>query len=465
MFRSATFRFAALVFLLQLVSAAALIVTIGTAVRRQLRADAQRTVAVLRDDLRASYAAGGAAGVRREVTLRTRGLVTPGTVLLLIGRDGSWLGGNLDAWPPSVVRDGHAADVTLYRTGLNTAEPMHVEAVRLPGGERLLVGTIVTGEVRAMRMLEQVSGVALPLALIFAALAAWIAARTIVARLEEPLAALNAVASGDLGARVPADGSRDALATLGVAINGALERVETLMGELRMATDGLAHDLKSPLTRMRVVLERAAAQVREPAAVASLERALAEADRLFAMVQTALSITRAEAGIGREHFVAVDLAAELEGLAEMYAPLAEDQDRMLSVDADGACVLPVHRDLLAQALGNIIDNSLKYGAGAITLALRDRGALVDLAVADRGSGISAERHEDALRRFGRLDDARRGSGAGLGLSLAAAVARLHGGALALGDAAPGLLVTITLPRTGGSDVRSTASSARQSRRE
>ncbi|MEH3104699.1 MAG: HAMP domain-containing sensor histidine kinase [Sphingomonas phyllosphaerae] len=445
MFRSATFRFAALVFLLQLVSAAALIVTIGIAVRRQLQTDAQRTVAVLRDDLRASYAAGGAAGVRREVALRTGQLVTPGTVLLLVDRDGKRVGGNLDAWPPSVTRDGHAKDVTLYRIGLNTAEPMHVEATRLPGGERLLVGTIVAGEVRAMRMLEQVSGVALPLALIFAALAAWIAARTIVNRLEEPLAALNAVAAGDLGARVPADGSRDALATLGVAINGALERVETLMGELRMATDGLAHDLKSPLTRMRVVLERAAGQVNDPAATESLDRAMAEADRLFALVQTALSITRAEAGIGREHFTAIDLAAELEGIAEMYAPLAEDQGRGLSVTAESIEPVTVHRELLAQALGNIIDNSLKYGAGPIALALTLLEGEVALTIADRGPGIPAARYDDALRRFGRLDDARQGGGAGLGLSLAAAVARLHGGGLVLSDAGPGLIVTITLP--------------------
>lgn len=446
MLRSATFRFAALVFLLQLVSAAALIATIGIAVRRQLQTDAQRTVAVLRDDLRASYAAGGAAGVRREVALRTGRLVTPGTVLLLVDRDGGWLGGNLDAWPPSVVRDGRATEVTLYRSGLNTPEPMHVEGIRLPTGERLLVGTIVAGEVRAMRMLEQVSGVALPLALIFAALAAWIAARTIVTRLEEPLAALSAVAAGDLGARVPADGSRDALATLGIAINGALERVEMLMGELRMATDGLAHDLKSPLTRMRAVLERAAAQVRDPAAAESLDRALAEADRLFALVQTALSITRAEAGIGREHFTAIDLSGELESIAEMYAPLAEDQGRSLSVAATGTCIVAVHRELLAQALGNIIDNSLKYGAGPITLALQAQEATIALAVADRGPGIPPARRDDALRRFGRLDEARQGGGAGLGLSLAAAVARLHGGDLMLGDAAPGLVVTITLPR-------------------
>ncbi|WP_022685999.1 sensor histidine kinase [Sphingomonas phyllosphaerae] len=448
MLRSATFRFAALVFLLQLVGAATLIVTIGAAVRQQLRRDAQHTVAVLRDDLRASYADGGSAGLRREVTMRTGDLVTPGTVLLLVDRAGVPIAGNLDAWPPSVAPGRGSTEVTLYRSGLTAAEAMRVEAMRLPGGERLLVGTIIAGEARAMRMLEQVSGVALPLALVFAALAAWIAARTIVARLEEPLAALNAVAAGDLGARVPADGSRDALATLGVAINGALEQVETLMTELRMATDGLAHDLKSPLTRMRVVLERAAARVDEPAALDSLDRALAEADRLFVLVQTALTITRAEAGIGRESFVAIDLVAELEGIAEMYAPLIEDAGRALSVAApSGPIVVAVHRELLAQALGNLIDNSLKYGAGVITLALFDRGADgIELDVLDRGAGIPASRHGDALRRFGRLDDARSGSGAGLGLSLAAAVARLHGGSMRLGDAAPGLAVTMVLPR-------------------
>jgi signal transduction histidine kinase len=247
---------------------------------------------------------------------------------------------------------------------------------------------------------------------------------------------------------VPADGSRDALATLGVAINGALERVETLMTELRMATDGLAHDLKSPLTRMRVVLERAATRVDDPAALDSLDRALAEADRLFALVQTALSITRAEAGIGRESFVAIDLAAELEGIAEMYAPLVEDAGRTLSVAVEAKpTMVAVHRELLAQALGNLVDNSLKYGAGSITVALRARGAdAIELDVADRGPGIPAARHGDALRRFGRLDDARSGTGAGLGLSLAAAVARLHGGTLRLGDAGPGLVVTMMLPR-------------------
>ena len=444
MFRSATFRFAALVFLLQVVSAAALIVTIGAAVRQQLGAETRRTVRVLRDDLRAAHAAGGIVGLTREVTLRTGKLVTPGTVLLLADAAGARIAGNLDAWPPSVLPGSGTREVTLYRSGQVAPEPMHVEAVALPGKARLLVGTTVAGELRAMRLLERVSGVALTLALMFAAVAAWITARMIVARLQEPLAALNAVAGGDLRARVHDDGTRDALATLGAAINGALERVEMLMTELRMATDGLAHDLKSPLTRMRVVLERAAAEVRETAAAESIDRALAEADRLFAMVQTALSISRAEAGIGRETFVAVDLAAELAGIAEMYAPVVEDAGRTLVLKAPGTLPWVVHRELLAQALGNLIDNSLKYGAGTITLGLEGAGERVRLTVGDHGPGIPAARHGDALRRFGRLDEARSGTGAGLGLSLAAAVARLHGGALMLGYAAPGLVVTLNL---------------------
>ncbi len=445
MFRSATFRFAALVFVLQLVSAAALILTIGTAVRQQVRSDAQRTVAVLRDELRARYAAGGMTEVSGEVALRTGPLATPGTVLLLVDRAGRRIGGNLDAWPPSVAPDGRLRAVTLYRSGLAVPEPMHVEASRLPGGERLLAGTTVAGEARAIRLLERVSGIALSLALMVAALAAWIAARTIVARLEEPLAALDAVAAGDLGARVPDDGSRDALATLSSAINGALARVEALMGELRMATDALAHDLKSPLTRMRAVLERAAKEVTEPAAAEAVDRALAEADRLFVLVQTALSITRAEGGIGREHFAAIDLAAELESIADMYRPVVEDAGRRLVVATSPVPSVPVHRELLAQALGNLIDNALTYGAGPITLALRAADTGIALEVGDRGAGIPVARHADALRRFGRLDDARHGTGAGLGLSLVAAVARLHGGAVRLDDAAPGLLVTMILP--------------------
>lgn len=430
---------------MQLVTAAVLIVTIGVVVRKQLTVDATRTVAVLRDDLRATYDAGGMAGLTREVAVRTGRLVTPGTVLLLLDRDGRRRAGNLDAWPPSVMIGRPAANVTLYRSAHASPEPMHVMGTRLPGGERLLVGTVVTGEARALRLLERASEVALLLGLIFAALAAWSAARLIVARLQQPLAALAAVSEGDLAARVPEDKAGDAFATLGRSVNGALERVETLVMELRIATDGLAHDLKSPLTRMRVALERADAVVEGREARVSVDRAIAEADRLLALVQTALSITRAEAGIGRDSFASVDLARELADIADMYGPLVEDAARTLTILAPASFPAVIHRELVAQAIGNLIDNSLKYGAGPITIRLVPHDQRFDLSVADRGVGISPARRDEALRRFGRLDSARSGEGAGLGLSLASAVAHLHGGHLTLDDARPGLIVCLTLP--------------------
>lgn len=443
MLRSTTFRFAALVFLVQMAAAAVLVLGISALVRGQLRTDATRTVSVLRDDLAATYDAGGEMALAREIGVRTERRVTPGAVMLLVDPSGRRLAGNLDAWPPSIPPDVYR-DVTLYRSGHITPEPMRIAATRLRHGERLLVGEVTTGEVRALRLFARATLVALPLALIFAAFAAWAATRLIVGRLQDSLRALSGVAAGDLGRRVPPDPSRDAFAVLGEAINDALERVERLVTELRVATDGLAHDLKSPLTRLRVALERAAAAVADPAARDATDRALAEADRLLALVQTALSITRAEAGIGRESFTKVDLSAELAAIAEIYAPLVEDAGRTLDVVAPGPRFERVHREMLAQAISNLIDNALKYGAGPITLSLCDEGTGTRIEVADRGTGIPPERRDEALRRFGRLDDARSGTSAGLGLSLAAAVAKLHGGELELDDAAPGLIVRMVV---------------------
>ena len=251
---------------------------------------------------------------------------------------------------------------------------------------------------------------------------------------------------GDLSRRVPADRAGDAFASLAGSVNDTLDRVEALVVELQVATDGLAHDLKSPLTRLRSALERAAREVTEPAAQEAVDRALAEGERLLALVETALRITRAEAGIGTESFTPVDLAVELEDIAEIYGPVAEDAGRAIRViGAASGVTLPIHRELIGQALGNAVDNALKYGAGTITLGLAVGETHATLSVADEGTGIRPEDRAVALRRFGRLDLARGGTGAGLGLSLIAAVARLHRGAVRLEDAHPGLIVAIDLP--------------------
>ncbi|WP_294393190.1 HAMP domain-containing sensor histidine kinase [uncultured Sphingomonas sp.] len=446
MWRSTTFRFAALVFLLQVAAAAVLLIALGAILRGQVTADASRTAQVLRDDLVAAYRQAGAPALRQAVEERSSRLITPDTILLLVDAQGRRIAGNLATWPPSLRPGGRAVNVELYRKGHVSAEAMRVLATQLPNGQWLLTGVAVEGERHMLRLFENAALLALSLGLIFAAFAAWAATRLIVTRLDATLATLRGAAAGDLARRVADDRSGDAFAALALAVNHTLERVETLVTELKIATDGLAHDLKSPLTRLRAALERSVTVATEPVSQDALDRALAESDRLLAVVQTALSISRAEGGIGRDSFRAVILADELREIAEIYGPLVEDQGRGIRLRVDTPVKAAVHRELLAQALGNLIDNSLKYGGGTITLSLKADDRCISIAVADQGPGIPAERRDEALRRFGRLDQARRGSGAGLGLALVAAVARLHDGALELGDARPGLIATLRFQR-------------------
>lgn len=446
--RSTTLRFALLVFLLQVASGVALLLIAGLTVNSNIKAAAKLQADTLRDDLLVVYADGGLSDLVEAARVRTQVTITSGTVILVTDATGRPLAGNLSDWPPSVPPVSGLTGVNLYRSGHVTPEYMWVSAIRLPGGGRLLTGGVMEGASQALRSFADAAGLAFFLALLFAALAAWLAARMIVSRLERTVRTLEGARLGDLSLRVDDDRSGDAFAMLAREVNVTLERIEALVGELKLATDGLAHDLKSPLTRLRSALERAAVDVAEPGTLTALDRALAESDRVLAIVDTALRISRAEAGVGREHLVPTDLATELREIAEIYGPLAEDQGRSIEVCAPLEVTISVHRELLGQALGNLIDNSLKYGDGPITLTLTSIAGGAEITIADRGRGIPAEQHERALTRFGRLDETRSVSGAGLGLSLVSAVVHLHGGSVTLADAAPGLKVAIRLPSPG-----------------
>ncbi|WP_375272584.1 sensor histidine kinase [Sphingomonas sp.] len=449
--RSTTLRFASLVFLLQCVAAAALLTCVHWVVRSQVYASAIQTGELLRQDLLSVHAGGGDAALRQAVAQRSAGdPATADAVLLLADRSGRIVAGNLSAWPPDVALSDRS-HAELYRVGHAAPEAMLLHVSDLPGGSRLLTGSVVEDEMNMIRLLELATPVALALAIAFAALAAWLAARMIVLRLDGTIATLAAVRAGDLSRRVPATGAEDAFAVLADTINAMLERVEHLMGELTLATDMLAHDLKSPLTRLHSALERAVHNIDTPAAIGAVDRAMAEGTRVLHMVETALSITRAEAGIGRDLFVATDLAAELRDIADIYEPLVEEAGRTIRVAGDATLILPLHRELVAQSLSNLVDNALKYGAGAITLSVEARGGWACLSVTDEGAGIAPEHRATALRRFGRIEEARGGTGAGLGLSLVAAVARLHGGDVSLAGAG-GLQVMLSLPLTPMIDV-------------
>jgi signal transduction histidine kinase len=216
-----------------------------------------------------------------------------------------------------------------------------------------------------------------------------------------------------------------------------------------MVTDSMAHDLRSPVARMKSTLEQAITQTTDKVAVHALADSIEEADSLHRLLNTALEISRAEAGIGRNQFTAFSLFELMQDIAEVYGPLAEEEGYEIGVNVTGPLRVFAHRELLTRALSNLVDNALKYADGGSMILLRAQAlgsSMVRLEVADDGPGIPDARKADALRRFGRLDPARTQSGAGLGLSLVETIAHLHGGMLMLEENDPhGLCVTLQLP--------------------
>ncbi|WP_298668066.1 HAMP domain-containing sensor histidine kinase [uncultured Sphingomonas sp.] len=411
--------------------------------REQITAAAGKAAERVRHGLLESYRHGGAAAAGAEVSrlVRVRGAQL---VLLLVDRDGRFLAGNVADWPPTVTAGGEPTTIEIFRIDRDLSERMRVIATRFPDGSRLLTGHVIESELRFARAMEEAMLLAMAVALIFAGLAGVIAARMIEQRLGRTVATADAVAAGDLTRRVPLRGGNDAFEALAAAINAMLDRIAALVGELKVATDGLAHDLRAPLTRLRATLERALAAAPDEAGRTMILRAMEEGERLLAMLDTALRITRAEAGLGREAFGEVDVGAMLVDLADMFGPLAEDRGKSIAVDIAPPITINANREMLGQSLANLIDNALKYGAGTITLSAVAHPHEVAISVADEGVGIPPAARHDALKRFGRLDAARHEGGAGLGLSLVAAVAHLHGGTLTLGDNAPGLIATMTI---------------------
>ena len=259
--------------------------------------------------------------------------------------------------------------------------------------------------------------------------------------------ATDRVSGGDLSHRIALDESGDEFDRLSHGINAMLVRIEGLVGELRLVTDSLAHDLQSPVSRLKATVERAITATHDTKALEALGTVSEEADRLQSMLTTALQISRAEAGLGRDQFKEFQAEALLVDLAEVYGPIAEDQGFAIEVVVPRSVKVIGHRELLGQAIANLIDNALKYAIGGnlIALQLERMGAQVLISVADNGPGIPVGQREEALRRFGRLDASRPAGGAGLGLSLVRTVAHLHGGQLILEDSAPGLIAVLTLP--------------------
>ena len=261
--------------------------------------------------------------------------------------------------------------------------------------------------------------------------------------------------SGNLSERVPESGGRDELDRLSQSLNAMLERIERLLTGLTEVSDNIAHDLRTPLNRLR---NRAEAALRgegsAPELRMGMERVIAEADGLIQTFNALLSIARLEAGAGAENFVEVDLLATVKDAAELYDPVLDEAGLKLEIDGESGLIVRADRQLIGQMVTNLLDNACKYAAPAavadparrdVSVKVLQQAGKAILSIADHGKGIVAEDRERAQKRFVRLEPSRTTTGSGLGLSLVAAVARLHGGTIELSDNHPGLVITIALP--------------------
>ncbi len=446
---SVTTRLVTLFFVLQLVANAAILFYVRQSIATELTRDQQAFVAELRHDLVAWHSKEGDAALAREIRQRLTTLKGENLLLLMTDRSGRFVAGNLDAWPPVVAADTRWQTLDLFRAGSQHSERIGVSAAPLPGGAHLLAGRVIDGDLQLTQLSERVLVVALaigvPLALLIAVAATWLIERRIIGI----AATARAVGSGDFASRVDLDGSGDAFDRLGAGFNSMLARVERLVDELRVVTGGLAHDLRAPIFRITATLEQAMQDTDDPSALAAMDRVATEAGVLQNMLATAMQIAQAEAGIGRNRFTNVDVAEMLTGIAELYEYAAEDGGLAVRVIGEVGS-FSLHRELVGQAIGNLIDNAINHADGASTILLvAERiGEGLCLSVADDGVGIATADHAAALRRFGRLDPSRHEPGAGLGLALVEAVAKLHGGRVTLEDSRPGLRVVMVLAIDG-----------------
>jgi len=395
-----------------------------------------------------AYSASGPAAMASSMQQIIRTGQLRGGVALLVDPRGHKIAGNLSGWPPVLPTPSQWNEFRLYPEGQVRAELFAIRTIALPGGERLLLGTTIDERERMRAALVEALLGALLLAVPLGLIGGWVVLKVAERRARAIGNVATRIAGGDFSHRLDEDRGAEEFGMLAAAINAMLERIEELVEQLRLVTDSLAHDLRSPLTRMRANIERAAGADADRQQQA-IEAVSLDIDRMLRLISATLEISSTEAGVGKQHFENFDLAGLLRDICEIYNPLAEERGMEMAIDAPPKLAYTGNRQSIGRAVANLADNAVKYGGGSIELGAADKGEFIDLWVADRGPGISPDLHEHALGKYRRLEESRTTEGSGLGLALARAVARLHGGEIELQDNAPGLRVVLRLRRDAG----------------
>lgn len=409
------------------------------------------------------YRLGGIERLARLIEIRSR---QPGASLYLItDSDGEKIAGNVESVPLGVLNEPDPAQqiVPYLRMDQENAPERHAALVRvvgLPEGFRVLVGRDVSESEALAGVIRRALILTVSVTVVLGLISWLFVSRRVLKRIDSIADTSRLIVAGDLSGRIEVTGTGDEFDRLAESLNTMLNRIERLMLGLKQVSDNIAHDLKTPLTRLRNRVESALSQGRgAPDYREALQSTIEESDQLIRTFNALLMIARVEAGSSGIAFTEFDAAQAARDVFELYEPLAEEAGVALTLDAPEPIALHANRELVGQALANLVDNAIKYadereGLARVAISVRchrdpafGAGRAVVVGVADNGPGIAQADRTRVTDRFVRLEESRSKPGVGLGLSLVSAVAQLHGGRLLLGDNFPGLRAELHLPAT------------------
>jgi signal transduction histidine kinase len=410
------------------------------------------------------YEQGGIRRLVQVVDIRSR---RPGSSLYLVATPtGQGLAGNVSSLEPGTLGQTGWVETAYRRLDAPEGSEHHalVRVSELPGGFHLLVGRDVEERERIYDIITTAGRWSMAVVVVLGLGGGFFVSRRILRRVDAITEKAQTIMAGNLSGRLPVAGTGDEIDRLALNVNAMLDRIESLMRGFKEVSDNVAHDLKTPLTRLRNRCEAALRSARtEEEYRAALNSTIEESEQLIRTFDALLMIARAEAGEGGRYMADFDAAETARGIGELYEPVAEQKGFRFVVEAPGPAIVRGNRELISQALANLVDNAIKYAAPApsgadappptLQILAGTDGDHVVLTVVDAGPGIPERDRAHAVERFVRLEQSRSLPGSGLGLSLVSAVAHLHHGELRLEDNGPGLKATIILPRAGppGSD--------------
>ena len=450
-FQSSTFRLLAIYLLVFIISVASLLAYIyyNTVGLLERQTEATITAEVL--GLSEQYRQLGLPGLVEVVDRRSRD--SDSTFYVLFNNADLRVAGDEIGVPLVSLEDQTWLDfpVVTNKSKNNTPHTVHAFHVKLEGGYDLIVGNDVNELLAFRDLINRTLFYAVGLALILGLGGGYWMSRNFLRRIDAITDASQLIMTGDLSKRMPTSGAKDELDRLSGSLNDMLSQIERLVIGMKEVSINVAHDLRTPLTRMRARVEAALRHDDKQEHEAALNQTIEECDKLLRTFNALLSIAQAESGQARPALQQLDLNDTLNDVVELYEPLAEDAGGSLKLDTRPGLRVRGDRQLLAQVLNNLIDNAMKYGEGAneepaqIKVSGRIEDQWVIIQVADHGKGINKQDRERVLGRFVRLDESRSKPGNGLGLSLVASVMTLHNGQIQLEDNKPGLRVILRLP--------------------